>query len=138
MARSLGDAYRPLRLVMRTNGLVIGLLLGLLLFFAPGRWLAGLGLHDGGALFPLRLAGVTLVGFGLFLLLAAGAQEIETSALVPCLAFHALLALVLLTAYLRQELDVGAAGGVLLVVVFVLALAGALAPVRYFGAEYRF
>jgi hypothetical protein len=138
MARSLGDAYRPLRLVLRVNGLVIGLLLGLLLLLAPGRWLAGLGFHDGGTLFPLRLAGVGLLGVGLFLLLASGAREIDAPVLIPCLVFHALLAVVLLVGYLRQELAVDVAGGVLLVVIFVLALVGALAPVRYFSAEYRF
>ena len=140
MAYSLADPYRPLRYVMRINGALLGLLLGLYLLIAPSRWLAGLGLLAADAS-PLgwRVAGAALFAFGLFLTLAAGVRDLDLFVLLPCLIFHALLALVLLLAYLGHQLDgLGAAAGVGLVVLFLLCLVGALAPLRYFSAEFRF
>lgn len=140
MAYSLGDPYRPLRYVLRTNGALLGVALGFYLLLAPARWLAGLGLLEAGA-GPLgwRVAGAALIAFGLFLLLASGARDLDLFVLLPCVVFHALLALVLLLAYLSGGLGgLGVAGGVGLIVIFVLCLLGALAPLRYFSAEYRF
>jgi hypothetical protein len=140
MAYSLADPYRPMRLVLRINGAVLGLLLGAYLLIAPARWLTGLGLlaADSSAL-GWRVAGVALLAFGLFLVLAAGVRDLDLFVLLPCLIFHALVAIVLLLAYLSGELArLGTAAGVGLVIVFVLCLVGALVPLRYFSAEYRF
>ncbi len=140
MAYSLADPYRPMRLVLRINGVVVGLLLGFLLLIAPAAWLTGAGLlAEQTSPLGWRVAGAALLAFGLFLVLAAGVRDLDLFVLLPCLVFHALLALVLLLGYLRNQLGgLGLVGGIGLVVVFVLCLLGALAPLRYFSAEYRF
>lgn len=140
MAYSLADPYRPMRLVLRINGVVVGLLLGFFLLIAPAGWLTGAGLLAAQAS-PVgwRVAGAALLAFGLFLVLAAGVHDLDLFVLLPCLVFHTLLALVLLLGYLRNQLgELGLFGGFGLVVIFVLCLLGALAPLRYFSAEYRF
>lgn len=139
MAYSLGDPYRPLRLVLRLNGVVIGLAFGTLLMLAPHAWLVSMGWSQGGAALPWRIAGVALVTIGLYWVLSAGSRDIDLAVLAPCLVFHSLLSVVLLLGYLRGDLaGLNALGGLLLLTVFLLSLAGALVPVRYFGAEYRF
>ena len=139
MAYSLGDPYRPLRTVLRINGFVLGLLLGLALLAGPRSLLADMAVYTNGPLLPLRLAGATIFAYGLWMVLGASARDFELSALVSCTAFHALIALALLLASLRGELsNLGAAGYAALVVVFILCLAGALIPLRYFRAEFRF
>ncbi len=140
MAYSLADPYRPLRLLLRINGALLGLLLGSFLLLAPARRLAALGLPgaDAGPL-GWRVAGVALLSFGLFLVLAAGVRDLDLFVLLPCIIFHALLALVLLLAYLGGQLaGLRVSGSVGLVVLFVLCLVGALLPLRYFSAEFRF
>src|SRR5262245_32810674 len=115
MAYSLGDPYRPLRLVLRLNGVIVGLGFGALLSLAPHAWLVGMGWSQGGAALPWRMAGAGLVTVGLFLLLSAGNREIDTAVLAPTLVFHALLAVVLLVGYLRGDLaGLNAVGGLLL------------------------
>jgi hypothetical protein len=139
MAYSLGDAYRPLRLVLRVNGTVIGLALGGTFMLASESILTRLGLMGTGTPVGLRIAGAALVGVGLFLLYGSGGREIDLSVIIPCMVFHALLAVVLLLAYLGGGLDsMGLVARIGLVVIFVLCLLGTLAPVRYLRAEYRF
>lgn len=139
MAYSLGDPYRPLRLIMRLNGVVVGGLLGLPLLLASPATLARLGIPLADATFAVRVAGVALLGAGLFLLGNSAVRDIDLPQLAPCLLFHALLALVLILGWFRGDLaDLTPVGQVGLLVVFALCLVGALAPVRYFGAEYRF
>ena len=139
MAYSLGDPYRPLRAVLRLNGILLGLVPGALLGLGSRGLLASAGLYSDGSTFALRLAGALLFAFGLWMLLASGARAMESAVLVPCFAAHTLLALTLLTGYLRGELDaLGPIGVVALIVAFALCIGGALAPLRYFRAEYRF
>lgn len=139
MAYSLADPYRPLRFVMRLNGIVIGLLLGALLLFTSPGLLAQLGVHPSGALFEVRVSGAALISVGLFLLGNSSVRDIDIAQLVPCMVFHGLLALVLILAWFRGDLAaLNLAGVISLLVVFGLCLVGTLAPVRYFGAEYRF
>jgi hypothetical protein len=138
MAYSLGDPYRPLRTILRLNGIVVGWAFGLLLALLPRSTLANAGLHDGGDIWPLRLAGVAFVSIGLLFILSAGARSFDLPVLVVCSVFHALCALVLLVAYLQRELahlSIGAQ--IILLIIFLLCLAGALAPMRYFRAEYQ-
>lgn len=138
MAYSLGDSYRPLRTVLRINGVAIGLLLGVLLLVGSPALLRAIGLPGAETLFALRVAGVSLVGVGLFMLAAASAREIDLWHLIACLVFHALLAITLLLAWFRGDLQsLGVLGLTGLLVIFSLALVGALAPLRYFRAEYR-
>lgn len=139
MAYSLADPYRPLRLVMRINGVVVGLLLGILLLLASPGLLMRLGIHLSGSLLAVRVSGVALLGVGLFLLGNATVRDLDMPQLLPCIVFHGILALVLILAWFRGDLGaLNVAGQIVLLVVFVLCLVGALAPVRYFSAEYRF
>jgi hypothetical protein len=138
MAYSLADPYRPLRLVLRINGVLLGLLPGFYLLITPARWLVAVSPVDASPL-GWRVAGAALLAFGLFLVLAAGVHDLDVFVLLPCVLFHALLALVLLLAYLGHQLDaLGNVARVGLVIIFLLCLVGALMPLRYFSAEYRF
>ncbi len=57
MAYSLNDLYSGLRSVMRMNGLVVGLGMGVLLLFFPRGVLSTAGLTTGEALWPYRMIG---------------------------------------------------------------------------------
>lgn len=144
MAYSLGDPYASLRHVLRVNSFLLGLLPGALLLPAAPRILQAIGVGgtaDGGgagALLGWSLAGAALVGAGALLLATAGRPELDRASLLACSAFHILLALVLLTGYLRGGLVASnLAAVVLLVGAFLLCLLGAIAPLQYFGPQYR-
>ena len=138
MAYSLGDPYRPLRIVLRMNGLLVGLGLGTLLAFIPGAVMANTGLQGSGGLWVARLAGAALIALGALFVLAAGQRALELPLLIACALFHGLAALLLLVSYLQRELTgLALFGQIALLLVFILCLAGALAPVRYLRAEYE-
>ena len=139
MAYTLTDQFRPLRLIMRINGLIVGLALGLLLLVSPLVALSDWGLLTGGYVWPLRLAGASLIASGLFLLLLSRQDLIGLSLLMTVTTTNTLFSVVLLIAYFQQELiHLNGLGRVLLIVVFVLCLAGAVTPLRYIRAEYRY
>ncbi|MFN8442738.1 MAG: hypothetical protein U0175_18325 [Caldilineaceae bacterium] len=138
MAYSLGDPFRPLRLVMRLNGSVLGLVSGFALLALRQSRLIDLGILHGESGWPLRLAGSALIALGLFLILAANERMIELSVLVSMVVAHTLFALVLLNSYLRDEFaGLNLFGQFLIIVIFILCLIGAVSPLRYFQAEYR-
>lgn len=138
MAYSLGDPFRPLRLVMRLNGTVLGLLGGLGLLLLRQNTFVQLGVLQSEVGWPLRLAGAALLALGAFLILAANERTIELSVLVSMFVAHTLFALVLLNSYLRDEFTgLNFLGQFFLIVIFILCLAGAVSPLRYFQAEYR-
>jgi hypothetical protein len=137
VAYSLNDLYRPLRTVMRVDGLLLGLGFGGLLLLAPAWLLALWGDAATGALWPARMAGGLFVALGVLLIL--GAQErIVSSAIMLCMVVaNAATALVLLWAYLQQEFaGIGWAGQALLVLVFLLCLVSAVLPLRFLRADY--
>lgn len=139
MAYSLGDPYRPLRTILRLNGVVLGLLLGALLLLGPRSLLGDMALYDGGPLFPLRAAGAAGFAYGVWMVFGSAARDFDLAALISCVLFHGLLAVILLLGYLRGEMAaLGLFGQICLVILFVLCLAGALVPLRYFRAEFRF
>lgn len=139
MAYTLTDQFRPLRLIMRINGLTVGLVLGLLLLVSPRVALSNWGLLTGGHVWPLRLAGAALIASGLFLLLLSRQDLIGLSLLITVIVTNALFSMVLLIAYFQQELlHLNGLGRVLLVLVFILCLAGAVTPLRYIRADYRY
>jgi hypothetical protein len=139
MAYTLTDHFRPLRLIMRINGLMIGVVLGLLLLVTSRGALNDWGLLLGGYVWPLRLAGVALIAFGLFVLLLSSLDMIGLALLLAMTVTNSLFAAVLLIAYFQQELSqLNGLGRMLLIVVFVLFLAGAVTPLRYLRAEYRY
>lgn len=138
MAYSLNDVYRPLRVVMRLNGVVIGLGLGLLLLVTPGDWWLAWGLHTGGAIWMGRLAGALLVALGVTLLLAAQERIISGPVMAGMALANGLAAIVLLMAYLQQELvGLNWLGRIGLIIIFAFCLVGAVFPLRYVWAEYQ-
>lgn len=132
MAYTLGDPFRPLRFVLRINGIVIGVGAGLCLLLTPGSWLTEWGLGASGLHWPLRLAGASQIGVGLFFLLAAQQDYMSRLLLFAALLTNALWAMILLSAYLRRELIIGSIiGQLLFVIIFLLCLFGTVMPLRY-------
>lgn len=132
MAYTLGDPFRPLRLVLRVNGLVIGLGVGLFFLLTPSSWLTEWGLGASAIHWPLRLAGASQIGVGFFFLLAAQQEYMSRPHLLAVLVTSALWAIILLSAYLRRELIIAAVlGQLLFVIVFLLCLLGIVMPLRY-------
>lgn len=138
MAYTLTDQFRPLRITMRLNGLVIGIMLGLLCLLSPKASLAAWGLYAGGSLWPLRATGSILLALGSLYVLSANQDALNLSLLVSMVVANSLLAVVLLIAYLQQELaGLAPVGQLLLVAIFLICLIGAVVPLRYFRIEYR-
>ena len=138
MAYTLTDQFRPLRLVMRLNGVVLGLALGLALLLLPKANLAAWGLYLGGSLWPLRATGSLLVAVGLLFVLGANQDLINLPLLLSMVVGNSLLALVLLLAYFQQELvGLTRLGQIVFLGIFLLCLIGAVVPLRYFRVEYR-
>ncbi|CAN5849377.1 hypothetical protein BH10CHL1_BH10CHL1_09370 [soil metagenome] len=138
MAYTLTDQFRALRMTMRLNGLVIGLALGLLCLLSPKTSLSAWGLYTSGALWPLRATGAVLLALGLLYVLAASQDTISMPLLLSMVIVNSLLAIVLLFAYLQQELaGLTLIGQLLLIAIFLLCLIGAVVPLRYFRLEYR-
>ena len=132
MAYTLGDPFRPLRLVLRINSLLVGIGLGLLLWITPQPLLFGWGIYSGGVLWPLRLAGATQVALGIFFFLMASQDYLSKPTLLVTVLINSILALVLLSAYLRQELTaLSGFGQLLFILIFFVYLVGAVAPLRY-------
>ena len=138
MAYSFRDIYRPLRLLLRFNGALLGGLCGLLLLFAPVSRLARWGVVTADPGWTSRLAGALLIALGVYFVLAAGRTTLDTTVLITSLIAHSLIALVVLSAYLQRDLaDLIWPGRITLAGIVILCLAGALLPLRYLRAEYR-
>jgi hypothetical protein len=132
MAYTLGDPFRPLRLVLRINGTVLGLLLGALFLLLPGQILIDWGLTVKDVLWSLRLAGANQIALGCFLWIASGQDIMNRLLLFTATLTHVLWVLTLLVAYLQQELtNLLFTGRLVLILIFVLCLIGAVAPLRY-------
>jgi hypothetical protein len=138
VAYSLNDVYRYLRLVMRINGVVVGLGLGLLLVVSSRGGLSAWGVFEAGPIWPVRLAGGLLITFGVMLILSAGERIVGGPSMVAMSLGNSVVALVLLVAYLQRDLaTLSLFGRLLLIVVFIACLLGALFPLQYLRAEYR-
>lgn len=136
MAYTLGDPFRSLRLVLRINGFFVGVVLGLLLLVAPRTLLLAWGIYESGPGWPLRLAGASQIGLGIFFFLTASQDYLSKITLFTTVLTNGVLALVLLTAYLQQELtNLPATGQVLFILIFLLYLLGAVIPLRYVRGE---
>lgn len=137
MAYSLNDLYYGLRLVMRANGLLIGLLLGGAILIFPRATLSAAGVAPGAALWPGRMAGALLVALGLNLLIAAQERIVSSASMVSMAVANALAAIVLLLAYLNQEFSgLDRLGQIGLVLIFLLCLVSAVVPLRYLRTDY--
>ena len=136
MAYTLSDPFRPLRTVLRVCG-VIMLLAGLLLLLLPAGPLADW-LAITVPLWPVRLAGAGLLTLGVYYLLAAAERGIGLPALVTCSLGNGVPAVVIVSAYLQQDMAaLGWPARIVLVFLFAVFLAGAVAPLRYLRAEYQ-
>ena len=137
MAYTLTDPFNSLRNVLRTSG-ATGLLLGGTMLVFPRLVLTEWGATADDAEWPLRMAGAFLLTLGVYYLLAANERAIDTTAMITCITGNGLFAAVVLFAYLQQDLvNLTPVGLGALIVVFVVALVGAVAPLRYLRAEYR-
>lgn len=137
MAYSLNDLYYGLRLVMRANGLLIGLLLGGAILIFPRATLSAAGVAPDAALWPGRMAGALLVALGLNLLIAAQERIVSSASMVSMAVANALAAIVLLLAYLNQEFSgLDRLGQIGLVLIFLLCLVSAVVPLRYLRTDY--
>ena len=136
MAYTLTDPFRPLRGVLRLCGSV-DLLLGGGLVLTPHLLLPAVGVPPG-PLWAIQLAGSLLVVLGVYFLLVAGERLLGLPTIVTCALGNGIPALILLVAYLRQDLAgiswLGQAG---LILLFIVLLIGAVTPLRYLQAEYR-
>ncbi len=137
MAYTLTDPFNSLRNVLRTVGGVDLLLGGTMLVF-PRLVLTEWGAAATEVEWPLRMAGAFVITLGLYFLLAANERAVGSTALITCMVGNGLFAAVVVIAYLQQDLaNLTPVGLGALIVVFVVALAGAVAPLRYLRAEYR-
>lgn len=136
MAYTLSDPFRPLRTVLRVCGVTM-LLAGLLLLLLPADRLASW-LAITAPLWPARLAGAGLLTIGVYYLLTAGERVIGVPALVACSLGNGLPAVVIVSAYLQQDMAaLGWPARIALVALFVAFLTGAVTPLRYLRAEYQ-
>lgn len=137
MAYTLSDPFRSLRGVLRLSGAVT-LVTGMTFLLAPSpAATAVLGISPG-PLWPLRLAGAALLTLGVAHLLAASERVIGLPALVTCALGNGLPAVLIVTAYLQDEMATFTAplqGAMLFL--FVIWLIGAVAPLRFLRAEYQ-
>jgi len=132
MAYTLGDPFRPLRFMLRLNGLLIGLLLGFLFFVLPATLLVRWGLAVDGTFWLLRLTGANHIALGSFLLIAAGQHTMNRVLLFTAALTHGLWALTLFFAYMQREVMLTSLPGqIIFVLIFALCLIGAVLPLRY-------
>ncbi len=139
MAYSLNDPYRLYRYVLRTNALLGGLGLGLLLLGQP-HWAADLlgWPMPRQVLWPVRLGGAGLAGMGLLFLDLAAQPVIRGRSSWVVMACNALLAGVVLTAYLTGDLAPTTQVGIgVLLILFLNQLVGAVLPLTHLGENLR-
>ena len=138
MAYSFTDPYRSLRIVLRVDGLLVGIGLGLVLLLLPERMLRLWGVDILSIGWPYHLAGAALMGLGIFVLMAAGERSIGNVTLVPTIITNLLIVVVLFMAYIQGELaDLTTMGQGSLLIVFIICLVSGVYPLRYFRAEYQ-
>lgn len=138
MAYSLSDYFRPLRIIFRLNGIILGIMLGLCLLITPKLLLNQFGAVEEHAIWPLRYAGAYALAIGILLINQAGERTIPPAVSLVSIVSNALSALVLLVAYIQQEVSPpDLLGQLILTGIFVLNLLGAVVPIRYMRADYR-
>ena len=131
MAHTFVDHYRPIRAMLRVNGLDVGVGLGLLLLLYPINLLNTFGFDVGPPLMA-RLAGSALLGQGLGLLLAAADVELNPGTLVSTIISNGLLAITFFVTYLNGSFShLTPLGKLLLLTLFVICLLTAVLPIPY-------
>lgn len=138
MAYTFTDHYRSVRIMLRIDGLIVGVGLGLLLLIYPTQLLSNLGFATGGPGWPARLGGSSLLGLGVGLLVAASEPELRMAPLLAAILSNGLIALTLFVAYFQGEMaGLTLAGLLLLVVIFVTCLLTAVLPIPYIRGLQR-
>ena len=136
MAYTLSDPFHLLRAVLRICGATM-MLAGLLLLLLPPAPLADW-LAITAPLWPVRLAGAGLLTLAVYYLLAAAERAVSLLMLVTCSLGNGLPAVIIVSAYLRQDMAaLGSPARIVLVFFFVICLAGLVTPLRYLRAEYQ-
>ena len=137
MAYSFTDHYRPIRNLMRMNGVVVGFGLGVSLFGFPKLILTGLWQNVDGPIWPTRLAGAMLITLGILFLMASREPILRIAPLTTVSVSNSFLAIILLMAYMQQEF-VGLTlwGQLCLIALFLFFLICAVLPLRYLRLAY--
>ncbi len=136
MAYTLSDPFRSLRVVLRLCGAAF-LLTGLFFLLLPAANAAPL-LGLSGPLWPLRLAGATVLTLGIAFQFAAAERIIGLAVLITCILGNGLPALLLVIAYLQGEMSAFAwPMQAAMLLLFVIWLIGAVAPLRFLRSEYQ-
>jgi hypothetical protein len=132
MAYTFTDHYRTVRMILRVDGLVVGVGLGTLLLIYPVEFLTDLGFAASGAAWAARVGGSGLLGLGIGLIAAANEAELRAASLLAAMFSNGLLALSLLVAYLQGELsNLSVWGLLLLILLFVVCLLTTIMPIPY-------
>lgn len=132
MAYTFTDHYRTVRIILRVDGLVVGVGLGALLLVYPVALLSDLGFTVTGPGWAARLGGAGLMGLGIGLIAAAGERELRVASLLAAMTGNGLIAFSLFYSYFQGELTgLSLWGSVLLIVVFVIALLATVMPIPY-------
>lgn len=137
MAYTLSDPFRSLRVVLRLCGAASLATGAFFLLWPPSSLIEWMGLGVG-PLWPLRLAGAGLLTLGLFYLLASGERTIGLSALATCALGNGLPAVLVVVAYLQREMAAFSwPAQAAMLILFVIWLIGAVAPLRFLRAPYQ-
>jgi hypothetical protein len=132
MAYTFTDHYRAVRIILRVDGLVVGIGLGTLLLIYPVEMLSDLGFAASGPAWTARVGGSSLLGLGIGLIAAASERELRAASLLAAMVSNGLIALSLLLAYLQGELaDLSLWGFLLLILLFIICLLTTVLPIPY-------
>lgn len=132
MAYTFTDHYRTVRMILRVDGLVVGVGLGALLLIYPVDLLMELGFAASGSAWAARVGGSGLIGLGIGLIVAANERELRAASLLAAMFSNGLLALSLLFAYIQGELgDLSAWGFFFLILLFIVCLLTTVMPIPY-------
>ena len=103
MAYTFTDHYRPARLCLRVNAILIGLGLGLLLLVYPRELFVAAGVTLGSA-WTARIGGGALIGLGIGLLAASMERDLHPAWLLAAIVGNGAIAISLLIAYFEGEM----------------------------------
>lgn len=122
MAYTFTDHYRPARLCLRLNAVLIGLGLGLLLLVYPRDMFMAAGVTLGSA-WTARIGGGALIGLGIGLLSASMERDLHPAWLLAAIVGNGAIAISLMIAYFEGEMSaLHPIGAGVLLVIFVVCL----------------
>lgn len=132
MAYTFTDHYRAVRIILRIDGLVVGVGLGTLLLIYPTQLFTALGFAVSTISWPARIGGSSLLGLGIGLIVASSEPELRVASLLAATFSNGLIALSLFIAYFQGEFAGLSPWGVLILLfVFVICLLTTVLPIPY-------